>query len=733
MANKLVIVESPTKAKTIDKILGRGYTVQASFGHVRDLPKSKLGVDVEHNFAPDYVIPTKNRKTVTKLRELASKATQVYLATDEDREGEAIGWHIQQALKLPDDKIQRVAFHEITPEAIREAFANPRQLDHHLVNAQQARRVVDRLVGYKLSPLLWKKLYRGLSAGRVQSVALRLLVEREREIEAFKPREYWEIDIDFGTDAKEKFTTQVVEDQGKAVELDNQAAADAVVAKVQAAAEHRVAQITKAQRKRYPSPPFTTSTLQQQAGTQLGFSIKRTMMVAQQLYEGINIDGSGQVGLITYMRTDSTYVAASALQATRGVIENLFGKDFMPDKPIFYKTKSKGAQEAHEAIRPSRPEWTPDQIQAKLAPDQAKLYRLIWQRLIASQMLPAIIDTQEIKVESAEVTSRANGATVAFLGFAKVFDKWPFQETKLPRLEERAQLRVAEVRPSQHFTEPPARYTEASLVKQLEQMGIGRPSTYAPTISTLGVRGYVAKDKRALVPQELGITVSDFLVEHFPDIVDYNFTVEMEESLDDIAEGKREWVPVVSKFYEPFARHLEEKEAQIKKQTPSAEPTDKICPLCQSPLVIKTSRFGKFLACSTFPKCRYTEGLDGDGQSQTEVTDKTCPECGAALVKKRGRFGEFLGCSNYPKCKHIENAEPKASDMDCPKCQDGKVVERRTKRGKVFWGCSKYPKCDFASWNEPVKEPCPTCGKLMVKKGKVGWPTCTECGFEEKS
>jgi len=732
MSKNLVVVESPAKARTIEKILGKEYTVEASFGHVRDLPQSKLGVDIEHDFEPQYITPTKNRKTITKLKELFAKAETLYLATDEDREGEAIAWHIQQALKAPSTQIKRVAFHEITPEAIEEAFHHPRDLNQNLVNAQQARRILDRLVGYKLSPLLWKKLFRGLSAGRVQSVTLRLLVEREREIQAFKPEEFWKIEVKFKTSAGDEFSAWVFAEKDKEVELKTEAEAKRLEEAVNSATQHQIDSLTSAERKRYPAPPFTTSTLQQQASNQLGFTVKRTMMIAQRLYEGVDINGSGPIGLITYMRTDSTNVASSAITGARLVIGQRFGKEYLPDQPIFYKTRIKGAQEAHEAIRPTRPDLTPEMLENKLTPEQWKLYKLIWQRLIASQMLPAIINTREAIVTSNEIKSKALGATVIFPGFAKVFDKWPFQENQLPKLVENELVKLLGVDPTQHFTEPPARYTEASLVKQLEQMGIGRPSTYAPTITTLSVRGYVKKEKRSLVPQDLGITVNDFLVEHFPDIIDYNFTAEMEESLDDIAEGKKEWVPVIRNFYEPFEAQLKLKEATVEKQTPEDVKTDKKCALCGSALVMKTSRFGKFLACSGFPKCRYTEALDGDGKSQTEATDKICSDCGAPLVKKRGRFGMFYGCSNYPKCKHIENIEPKASDMACPKCTDGKVVERRTKRGKVFWGCSNYPKCDFASWDEPLKEPCPTCRGLMTKPIKKGYPVCTKCGYEEK-
>jgi len=730
MSKNLVIVESPAKAKTIGKILGRSYKVLASYGHVRDLPKSKLGVDVEDNFEPQYVVPTKNRKNLTALKGAFKDADMMWLATDEDREGEAIAWHIKEGLKAPNEKIKRVAFHEITKEAVEAAFKNPRGLNMNMVDAQQARRVLDRLVGYKLSPLLWKKIFRGLSAGRVQSAALRLIVEREREIKAFKPEEYWEIELNL--EGKEgKFLTQVVNEDGKKAELKSQTDADRIVKKINEASEHKVGSIKKGERKRNPSPPFTTSTLQQAAGTNLGFSVKKTMMIAQQLYEGINI-GSGSVGLITYMRTDSTYMNAGAVATARGYIEQNFGREYLPENPIFYKTKSKSAQEAHEAIRPTNPSLAPSEIESKLSTDQFKLYKLIWQRMLASQMKPAILSTQEVIVESGSIQSKANGASVVFEGFAKVFDKWPFKENLLPSLTEAELLKLLKVDSSQHFTEPPARYTEPSLVKQMEAMGIGRPSTYAPTITTLGTRGYIIKEQKALVPQEVGMLVNDFLVEHFPNIVDYDFTARMEENLDDIAEGTKEWRLVIKDFYTPFIKQIEIKEESVEKQTPADEATDKKCELCGKPMIIKTGRFGKFLACSGFPECRYTMPIDKNGEAVSQKTDKICPKCGSPMLRKTGRFGEFYGCSAYPKCKYIENSEKSELDMKCPKC-DGKVVSRRTKRGKVFYGCSNYPKCDFASWDKPLKDPCPTCGKLMVEKGKNQVPTCTECGFEVKS
>ena len=734
MPKNLVIVESPAKARTIEKILGRDFVVEASYGHVRDLPKSKLGVDVDKNFEPQYVIPTKSRKQVTKLKELAAKSDQLFIATDEDREGEAIGWHIAHVLGADEAKLQRVAFHEITEEAIAKAFESPRKINLNLVNAQQARRIVDRLVGYKLSPFLWKKIMRGLSAGRVQSVALRLLAEREREVLAFVPEEYWNIDLKFKTAAGGELPAAVVPEWNNLDKLATQGVADELVAKIQAAADHRVVEVVMEEKTRRPSPPFTTSTLQQAASTSLGFSVKKTMMIAQQLYEGMDVDGTGPKGLITYMRTDSTNLAASAVHTARRWIEQNVGAEYLPASAIFYKTKSRGAQEAHEAIRPSYPDLHPDNIRGKgkVSEDHYKLYRLIWQRLLASQMLPARIATQEVKIDSDGVFSRATGAQVIFAGFAKVLAKWPFQESQLPEIHKDDSLNLLEALPSQHHTEPPARYTEAGLVKKLEQMGIGRPSTYAPTITTLVTRNYVERTRRTLFPQPLGLQVNDFLVEHFPAIVDYNFTAKMEEDLDNIAEGDTEWVPVVENFYRPFIKHLEEKEKDVVKQRPEDEETDQVCPRCGGKLVIKTGRFGKFMACSNFPECRYTAQVNADGKAEDTLTDRKCPECGSPIVKKRGRFGEFFGCSNYPKCKYIEPNKAAELDIACPKCKEGKIVTKRTKRGKVFWGCNRYPDCDFASWDEPVKDKCPSCDGFMTKPAKKGYPVCTSCGYEVK-
>ena len=680
------MVESPTKAKTIGRILGKGYVVEASMGHLRDLPKSKLGVDTENNFEPDYIIPTVSRKTVTKLKKLYAEADKLILATDEDREGEAIGWHITEALSVDPDKTDRIVFHEITDEAVEEAIKNPRKLDMNLVHAQQARRVLDPLVGYKLSPLLWKKIFRGLSAGRVQSVAVRLIVERERERQAFKPEEYWKIKVDYLASEK-SFIAELYEVNGAKVNVTNQATADAIVADIKKDPSI-ISQIEHSDRTKSPNAPFTTSTLQQQAGTVLGYSVKKTMMLAQQLYEGVPLDGSGQVGLITYMRTDSTFLAAKAVDEIRSFITKEVGAQYVPEQPRLYKTKSKGAQEAHEAIRPTSAFRSPKSMESVLSRDQFRLYKLIWERAVASQMKDAIIAEQNIKISCGDKILTAQGLGVKFPGFIAVLEKNPVAELELPQLREKEKLTVKEVIPEQKFTEPPDRFTEPSLVKTLEKLGIGRPSTYAPTITTIISRGYIHKEKRALVPQEVGFLVNDFLVEHFPDIVDSGFTAEMEDNLDLIAEGEKKWNAVIAEFYEPFAKQLAEKEATVEKKD-LAQQTDQECDKCGGPMVIRMGRFGKFLACSNFPKCKNTKSLEPEGS--------------------------------------------KAPKMACPKCADGTVVSRRTKRGKVFYGCSNYPKCDFASWDEPVPTKCPTCGGLMVKKPKTKLPTCTECGFEDKS
>ncbi len=654
----LIIVESPTKAKTLGKFLGSQYEVLASNGHVRDLPKSKLGIDVEHNFTPDYAIPKDKNEVVAKLKKASRDAKEVYLATDPDREGEAIAWHISYILGKKSTK--RISFHEITESAVNEALGNPHQININLVDAQQARRVLDRLVGYKLSPLLWRKVRVGLSAGRVQSVALRLIVDREREVEAFKPTEYWGIEAKV-RDGGGEFIATLLKSEGKKVEIGNAEAADKIEKDLRAG-ELKVSDVKDSTSKRSPYPPFTTSSLQQAAANRLGFTSKKTMMIAQQLYEGVELGSEGSVGLITYMRTDSLNLAETAISAARSFIGEQFGREYVPAEARHYKTKSKGAQEAHEAIRPTLITRTPDSVKEHLNRDQLRLYELIWQRFVACQTEDATYAKRSIDITSGAYLLRASGSKVSFQGWLKVYAVAAEDESKdeeaghandiLPDVKIGETLTLLDLAKLQHFTEPPARYTEASLIKALEEYGIGRPSTYAPIISTIIERRYVEREERKLLPTPLGIAVNDFLVANFPDIVDTTFTAKMEGELDEIAEGKAKWQPIIADFYGPFEKHLGE--------------------------VQETAQRVKIKA---------------------ELSDKVCPECGKQLVVRIGRFGKFLACSGYPECKHTEKFIEKV-EAKCPE-DGGDIVLLRTRRGRPFYGCSNYPKCKFMSWHRP--------------------------------
>ena len=669
----LVIVESPSKGRTISRFLGSGFIVESSYGHIRDLPSSKLGVDLEKDFAPHYIIPLKARANVKKLKGITAKADTVILATDEDREGEAIAWHLSEALGLGAEKgpkVERIVFHEITERAIKEALAHPRTVDMKLVNAQQARRVLDRLVGYKLSPFLWKKIYRGLSAGRVQSVAVRLIVEREREIQAFVPTEYWTIGATLArTGQEESFTATLAKIGGKSIEkfdIENKGDADRIMADL-ADTAWRVDTVDKRAITKNPLPPYTTSTLQQDAFRRLGFSAKQTMRVAQQLYEGIPLGPAGPVGLITYMRTDSLNLAESALADAHAFIKKAFGDPYTMATPRRFKTKTKGAQEAHEAIRPTDPSRTPESVMPFLDRRQFRLYDLVWRRFVATQMPPAIFDATGVDISATPAASatrytfRATGQTQRFDGFLKVYPV-KFSEMTLPDVTPQEVLDLRQLLPEQHFTEPPPRFTEATLVKIMETHGIGRPSTYAPIISTIQDRKYVERhDRRTLKPTEVGFLVNDLLVEHFPQVVDTQFTAKMEAEFDAIASGDITWQPVIKEFYEPFAKNLELKYEEVKKHH-TDEATDEVCEKCGKPMVIKLGRFGKFLACTGFPECRNTKPLAGQ-----------------------------------------EKQAPQTIDMACPKCTEGDVIIRRTRRGKMFYGCSRYPKCDWASWDDPRK------------------------------
>ncbi|MEY4723115.1 MAG: topoisomerase topoisomerase protein [Candidatus Parcubacteria bacterium] len=738
----LVIVESPTKAKTISKFLGKGFTVLSSFGHVRDLPKNKIGVDTEHGFVPEYIIPTKAKKVVGELKRAAAKAGMVYFASDEDREGEAISWHLQALLQVPKEHIRRITFHEITEDAIKAALEHPRDLNMKMVDAQQARRIVDRLVGYELSPFLWRKVARGLSAGRVQSVIVRIIVEREREIQKFVAEEYWSIEAMV---AKLKgdttqFLAKLVKKDGETLEkfaIKEAGGAAAVVSHLEKAA-WTVESVDRKTSKRSPHPPFTTSTLQQEGNNRLGYSAKQTMMLAQQLYEGVELGENGQTGLITYMRTDSVNLSEKFIADARAYIGAHLGAGALPEEARRYKTKSKGAQEAHEAIRPTDARLTPDMAAKHLDDRQARLYELIWNRAIASQMTDAELLTVSVSIDAIAPGApkygfRATGSTIQKKGFLAVYET-DMKENLLPEIADGETLKAETVEPKQHFTEPPPRYTEASLVKMLEENGIGRPSTYAPTISTVVDRGYVEKDQRKLKPTELAFLVNDLLVQHFPDIVDLTFTARMEEHLDEVADGERDWVPVVRDFYVPFHANLKAKDKEIDKKDITEQATDEVCQKCGKPMIVKFGRFGKFLACTGFPDCKTTRPMPGTGPTPEEaaiVAAEKCPKCGSPMMIKRGRFGEFMSCSNYPDCKTVKPMLRKTG-AKCPECKEGDIIEKKTRKGKPFYACSRYPDCKHALWSKPTGEVCPKCSDLLVfAKGDVAKCANKECDFEK--
>jgi DNA topoisomerase-1 len=753
----LVIVESPAKANTINKILGKDFLVKASVGHIRDLPKKEMGVDVEKNFEPRYETIPGKEKVIRELRKTAREADVVYLAPDPDREGEAIAWHISavisdQKSKAKDEKIFRVTFNEITERAVREAMKNPGRIDIKKVDAQQARRILDRLVGYGLSPLLWKKVRRGLSAGRVQSVAVKLVVDREREIEAFQKEEYWNIALLLEGSAPPRFPARLYKYRGSLVinreaegkerfliRTSEDAARTAREVETQSLS---ISRIERKERKRSPYPPFTTSTLQQEAARKLRYTAKRTMMLAQQLYEGVELGGEGSVGLITYMRTDAVRVAPEAQQGASEYIEKRFGRDYVPEKPPAYKSKA-GAQEAHEAIRPTDMARPPETLKQFLSKDLYNLYSLVWNRFIASQMSPARLEQTTFIVENPEKTFeiRASGTVVRFDGFMALYteSKDEIEEEEgglLPHLKTGDVLKLIEIKPTQHFTQPPPRYTEATLVKALEEKGIGRPSTYAAILSTIQDRKYVHKTEGRFAPTELGVVVNDLLVDKFPELIDIGFTAKMEDELDSIEEGRMKWVKVVKDFYKPFSRDLSAATKTLGKIKPADIPTDIMCDKCGMPMVIKWGRHGRFMACSGYPGCKNTRPLEGqEQQPAVQVTEEKCEACGSPMVLKSGRFGKFLACSRYPECK---TTKPLSTGVKCPE-DGGDIVERRTKKGRSFWSCSNYPKCRFATWNKPVLKKCPNCGAgfLLGKRDKAGQAIrfChrKECGYEEKA
>ena len=797
MAKSLVIVESPTKAKTIGKYLGKQFVVKASLGHVKDLPKKNLSVDVEKNFEPHYEVIEGKKKLIAELKAAAKDVDSVYLAADPDREGEAICYHLQEELNgsKKGPKFYRVMFNEITANAIKKAFEKPGSVNLHLVDAQQARRVLDRLVGYKISPLLWDKVRRGLSAGRVQTVALRLIVDREREIRAFIKREYWTIDVQLNAKKPPVLTARFTKKNDEAIELPDEGTTKSLLDQLDSS-KYLVHSVTTKEKKRNPVPPFITSTLQQESSRKLRFSVKRTMMLAQRLYEGVELGSEGSVGLITYMRTDSTRVSQDALDEVRGLIKDRYGAPFVPASPNVYKSK-KDAQDAHEAIRPSSARRTPDDLAPYLQEDELKLYRLIWMRFVASQMMPAVFDQTTIDVaakgkDGANYMFRATGSVPKFNGFLDVYKESKDEKdaddeeekNKLPLVTQGEELRFKSIEPEQHFTEPPPRFNEATLVKELESDGVGRPSTYASILSTIQEREYVKKEGGKFVPTELGMVVTDLLLENFKNLFDITYTARMEVELDEIEEGKIDWREAMSEFYERFQKDLEHAERHMTDIKRMEEPTGEACEKCGKPMVIKWGKFGKFIACTGYPECSNTRELPPDPSSAEGLTeqdaeeycencgrvmvlkkgrfgqfyacsgypdckttkqiggtqkksdvplDEKCPQCGSNLVLKNGRFGEFTACSTYPKCKYVKQ---KTIGVPCPNCSEGEVVERRSKKGKTFFGCNRYPDCDFVAWGKPIQEKCPDCGssyliEKWLKAGPVAQCPNGECKFKK--
>ncbi len=755
MVNALVIVESPAKAKTIKKYLGKGYEVLASFGHVRDLLAKEAAVDTTNDFAMKYQVVDKNKKYVDEITKATKNADVLYLATDPDREGEAISWHLYELLKqkkvLKDKPVKRVVFHEITKRAVKNAIEHPRTLSKELINAQQARRALDYLVGFNLSPLLWKKIRRGLSAGLVQSPALRMIVERELEIEKFDTKEYWTIEADASA-KKQDFSAKLTHFKSEKLlqfSVINQESANEIESAFNAAAngELTVSKIEKKQRQKNPAAPFITSTLQQEASRKAGFTTMRTMRTAQQLYEGIDT-GDGETGLITYMRTDSVNLAQESIVEIRDFIESCYGKSMLPEVPAIYKTKVKNAQEAHEAIRPTSVAITPESIKKYLSADQFKLYDLIWKRTVACQMIPATVGTVSLDLDAIEGVFRATVSTVSIPGFMVVYSEGKDDAKKdddegriVPPLKTGDKVSLLKIRPEQHFTEPPPRYSEASLVKSLEEHGIGRPSTYAPIISTLQNREYIELEKKRFYPTDIGRVVNKFLTEHFNQYVDYDFTAKLEDELDAVSRGEKEWVPLMKAFWQPFASLIKNKDETVDRKDVTQEALNEKCPKCNEPLSIRLGRRGRFIGCTTYPECDYTRNLgdDRDASQEPEIIEgRVCPECQSELVIKQGKYGKFIGCSGYPNCKHIEPLE-KAEDsgIECPECHKGSILKRKSRYGKIFYSCSRYPDCSYAIWNQPLNDKCPDCGwpilSLKTTKRKGTEKVCPQktCKFAE--
>ncbi|HEX9879231.1 MAG TPA: type I DNA topoisomerase [Candidatus Binatia bacterium] len=748
-AKNLVIVESPAKAKTLGKYLGRDFTVKASVGHIVDLPKSKLGVDIKGGFTPDFRVIHGKKKIIDDLKRTSKGKENIYLASDPDREGEAIAWHIADQLGKNGSKIHRLLINEITRKAVQEAIKHPQKLDRKKFEAQIARRILDRLVGYQISPILWKKVRRGLSAGRVQSVALRLVCEREKEIRAFVALEYWSLTALLKGHVGPQFEAKLAQWRGdkidnKKIRIESETQSQEIIRSVQGL-PWAIQQVEKKERRRFPTPPFITSKLQQEAAGKLGFQPSRTMQNAQRLYEGVELGTEGSVGLITYMRTDSTRVSADAVQAARGLIERQFGKEYLPEKPVVYRSK-RGAQDAHEAIRPTSMDYPPERVRRFLRRDIFALYKLIWDRFVASQMLPAVFDQTAFDIQVGDATFRATGQQLKFDGFMKVYsegkeDEDEDKEATLPDLKAGDALDLLSLDPRQHFTQPPPRFSQATLIKELDEKGIGRPSTYAVIVSNILNREYVTQDeRRTLVPSELGMLITDLLVECFPDILNVEFTAGMETVLDKIEAGREDWTKVMARFYKSFERDLKKAETEMRDVKREEVPTEIPCDKCSATMVVKWGRNGEFLACPRYPECKNTKNFtrdeEGKVQVQDEQTGEICEKCGRPLEIRWGKYGRFLGCSGYPECKNMRPLiKPVDLGIHCPDCKEGSLHEKKSRRGKVFYACNRYPECHFASWDRPVAEPCPKCQepilleKVAKRTGKVRRCRKEDCDY----
>jgi DNA topoisomerase-1 len=727
MAKNLVVVESPAKANTLSRYLGSEFLVKASVGHIRDLPKSKLGVDIENDFRPEFKIIDGRKEVVKELQKSAKDSDQVLLAADPDREGEAICWHLKSVLEGYNGNIHRVLFHEITKSAIQEAFRHIGELDQGKIRAQQTRRILDRLVGYLISPLLWKKIGRGLSAGRVQSIALRLICEREQEIKDFVAEEYWTISASLLGKNPPQFSANLVKIDGEKAKIENGEKAKAVVDELETL-PFVLEDIQVKEKNRNPSPPYITSTLQQDGFRQLRFPVRKTMSVAQKLYEGLEIGDMGLVGLITYMRTDSLRVSSDAQSRAREYIAEKFSEKYLPEHPTVYKNKKK-AQDAHEAIRPTSFDCPPETVRPFLKDEEFKLYSMIWNRFLASQMKPALVEETVFDIDAGRFRFQAKGEVIKFDGFLVLNPKKEEEDKFLPKAETGENLELLDLESEQKFTQPPPRYTEGTLVKELEARGIGRPSTYAPIIATIQSRDYVVREKGKFIPTEIGLFVNDYLIENFPDLMEFKFTAKLEENLDLISEGEQDWLEYLRSYYELLDKDL--KDAGEKEGVRGAGiPLEDLCPECGKTLVIKEGRFGRFRACSGYPDCTFKESM---GKKEAQILEEECPECGNKLVVRHGRYGPFVACSNYPECKYIKS-EKKDTGIACPEDCDGTLVQRKTRKGKIFYGCSKFPKCKFATWDEPVDQPCPECGrKFVLKKNPMKSPPYLHCSDKECS